>query len=238
FTGANKEGKIGKFELANEGTLFLDEIGELPLDFQAKLLRVLDDFTITRIGGKWPKKVDVRIIAATNRDLLEAVRKKNFREDLYYRLNVFRVYIPPLREREGDIFLLAQHFLSRLNKTNNTTKTFSKDFLNSINLYEWYGNVRELENIIERAYYLCEGNIIKLEHLPDEIFSRIPVIETNNKTLTLKNGEKLVIKKALLSTNGDVLRAGELLGMSKSTIYRKLKQHDINPKEFKINSQI
>ncbi|MBC7088030.1 MAG: sigma-54-dependent Fis family transcriptional regulator [Tissierellales bacterium] len=238
FTGANKEGKIGKFELANEGTLFLDEIGELPLDFQAKLLRVLDDFTITRIGGKWPKKVDVRIIAATNRDLLEAVRKKNFREDLYYRLNVFRVYIPPLREREGDIFLLAQHFLSRLNKTNNTTKTFSKDFLNSINLYEWYGNVRELENIIERAYYLCEGNIIKLEHLPDEIFSRIPVIETNNKMLTLKYGEKIVIKKALLSTNGDVLRAGELLGMSKSTIYRKLKQHDINPKEFKINSQI
>ena len=235
FTGANKEGKIGKFELANEGTIFLDEIGELPLDFQAKLLRVLDDFTVTRIGGKWPKKIDVRIIAATNRNLLEEVKKKNFREDLYYRINVFRVYIPPLREREGDVFLLAQHFLSRLNKTNNTYKTFSKKFLDCLNLYPWYGNVRELENIIERAFYLCESNVITSECLPKEI-----LLGSKNKNekedldfTSIRTTEEHILKNVLSKTGGDVLKACEILDMSKSTIYRKLKLLDINPKEYR-----
>ncbi|TJX68901.1 sigma-54-dependent Fis family transcriptional regulator [Soehngenia saccharolytica] len=233
FTGANKEGKIGKFELANEGTIFLDEIGELPLEFQAKLLRVLDDFTVTRIGGKWPKKIDVRIIAATNRNLIDEVRKKNFREDLYYRINVFRVYIPPLRDRTGDVFLLAQHFLSRLNKTNGTSKSFSEDFLNRLNLYSWYGNVRELENTIERAYYLCEDNVITSECLPKDIFFKETVVDEDSDVFTITDGEKLAIKKTLTKTRGDVLAACELLGMSKSTIYRKLKCYNINPKEFR-----
>ena len=233
FTGANKEGKIGKFELANEGTIFLDEIGELPLDFQAKLLRVLDDFTVTRIGGKWPKKIDVRIIAATNRNLLEEVKKKNFREDLYYRINVFRVYIPPLREREGDVFLLAQHFLSRLNKTNNTYKTFSENFLEYLSLYSWHGNVRELENIIERAFYLCEGNVITSECLPKEILLRGENEDENLDISSIKTTEELIIKNALTKARGDVLKAGELLDMSKSTIYRKLKLLDINPKAYR-----
>lgn len=122
FTGAIKEGKIGKFELANGGTIFLDEIGELPLDLQAKLLRVLDDYTITRIGGKVPKQLNVRVVVATNRNLLEEVEKKNFREDLYYRLNVFRVTIPPLRERPMDVELLFNYFLTKLNRINNTDK--------------------------------------------------------------------------------------------------------------------
>jgi PAS domain S-box-containing protein len=235
FTGANKEGKIGKFELANEGTIFLDEIGELPLDFQAKLLRVLDDFTVTRIGGKWPKKIDVRIIAATNRNLLEEVKKKNFREDLYYRINVFRVYIPPLREREGDVFLLAQHFLSRLNKTNNTSKTFSRKFLDCLNLYPWYGNVRELENTIERAFYLCEGNVITSECLPKEIFlgNKSKAKNEDLDFSSIRTTEELILKNALAKTGGDVLKASEILDMSKSTIYRKLKLLDINPKEYR-----
>jgi PAS domain S-box-containing protein len=235
FTGANKEGKIGKFELANEGTIFLDEIGELPLDFQAKLLRVLDDFTVTRIGGKWPKKIDVRIIAATNRNLLEEVKKKNFREDLYYRINVFRVYIPPLREREGDVFLLAQHFLSRLNKTNNTSKTFSRKFLDCLNLYPWYGNVRELENTIERAFYLCEGNVITSECLPKEIFlgNKSKAKNEDLDFSSIRTTEEIILKNALAKTGGDVLKASEILDMSKSTIYRKLKLLDINPKEYR-----
>jgi PAS domain S-box-containing protein len=235
FTGANKEGKIGKFELANEGTIFLDEIGELPLDFQAKLLRVLDDFTVTRIGGKWPKKIDVRIIAATNRNLLEEVKKKNFREDLYYRINVFRVYIPPLREREGDVFLLAQHFLSRLNKTNNTSKTFSRKFLDCLNLYPWYGNVRELENTIERAFYLCEGNVITSECLSKEIFlgNKSKAKNEDLDFSSIRTTEELILKNALAKTGGDVLKASEILDMSKSTIYRKLKLLDINPKEYR-----
>ena len=235
FTGANKEGKIGKFELANEGTIFLDEIGELPLDFQAKLLRVLDDFTVTRIGGKWPKKIDVRIIAATNRNLLEEVKKKNFREDLYYRINVFRVYIPPLREREGDVFLLAQHFLSRLNKTNNTSKTFSKKFLDCLSSYPWYGNVRELENTIERAFYLCEGNVITSECLPKEIFlgNKSKAKNEDLDFSSIRTTEEHILKNVLSKTGGDVLKACEILDMSKSTIYRKLKLLDINPKEYR-----
>jgi len=144
FTGAVKEGKPGKFELANGGTIFLDEIGELPLDLQAKLLRVLDSYTVVRVGGKYEKKLDVRVVCATNRNLLEEVRRKNFREDLYYRLNVFKVNIPPLRERKEDIKLYIEHFIERLNKINLTNKKASPQFITCAENYIWKGNVREL----------------------------------------------------------------------------------------------
>ncbi|MDY0235258.1 MAG: sigma-54-dependent Fis family transcriptional regulator [Gudongella sp.] len=231
FTGAVKEGKVGKFELANGGTLFLDEIGELPFDLQAKLLRVLDDYRITRIGGKYSKTLDVRIVVATNRNLLEETRKKRFREDLYYRLNVFKVNISSLRERPEDIILLANHFLNRLNKTHGTNKLLSEDFYIRIKEYKWPGNVRELENIIERAFYLCENSLITESYLPSEI------IFINNRVkqsyLSIKDKEKEVIENALKNSSGYVIQAGELLGLSKSSVYRKIKQYDINPKKYK-----
>ncbi|MGM0396783.1 MAG: sigma-54-dependent Fis family transcriptional regulator [Bacillota bacterium] len=232
FTGAVREGKVGKFELANGGTLFLDEIGELPLDLQAKLLRVLDDLTITRVGGKVAKKLDVRIIVATNRDLLEETRKKTFREDLYYRLNVFNVKVPPLRQRGMDVVLLSEHFVERLNEAHRTDKRLSMGFREGILKCEWKGNVRELENIIHRAYHLCEGNSITEELLPDDI-CRKEILENDYESLSIKDQEREVIEKALTKSKGHVIGAGDLIGLSKSTMYRKLKEHRINPKHYR-----
>lgn len=232
FTGAIKEGKIGKFELANGGTIFLDEIGELPLDLQAKLLRVLDDYTITRIGGKVPKQLNVRVVVATNRNLLEEVEKKNFREDLYYRLNVFRVTIPPLRERPMDVELLFNYFLTKLNRINNTDKKITNDFIYGFEDYSWSGNVRELENIIERAYYLSEEDTIGVELIPDEIMNR-DMVDTEDNYLCIEAQEKKIIKKALAETNGHVVEASKLLGFSKSKLYRKINEYGIDSNKFK-----
>ena len=232
FTGAVREGKIGKFELANGGTLFLDEIGELPLDLQAKLLRVLDDFTITRVGGKVSKKLDVRLIVATNRDLYEETRRKTFREDLYYRLNVFNVKVPPLRERGDDAAILAKHFVGRLNQTHETDKKISANFLKSIEGLQWKGNVRELENTIHRAFHLCEGNMIDEDLLPEDLCPHEEG-EDSYGSLSIKDQERDVIERALIKANGHVIQAGDIIGLSKSAMYRKLKQHRINPKTFK-----
>lgn len=234
FTGAIKEGKPGKFELANGGTIFLDEIGEIPFDLQAKLLRVLDNFTVSRIGSKYDKKLNIRVIGATNRDLYEEVKKKNFREDLYYRLNVFKIKIPPLRDRKKDIEICADHFLNRLNIMNFTDKKFSKDFLIQANLYHWKGNVRELENIIERAYYLSDGSLITKEYLPEEILSNnLEQALDKNEKLSIKELEKDMIMNALIATNGDIMEAGELLNMSKSSLYRKIKNYGIDSNEYR-----
>jgi PAS domain S-box-containing protein len=232
FTGAVREGKIGKFELANGGTLFLDEIGELPLDLQAKLLRVLDDFTITRVGGKTSKKLDVRMIVATNRDLFEETRRKTFREDLYYRLNVFNVKIPPLRDRGDDAAILAESFIRRLNQAHRTDKKISTGFLNSIQGLEWKGNVRELENTIHRAFHLCDGDLIGQDLLPDDIFGHEAGMDTYG-SLSIKDQEREVIERALKMANGHVIHAGDMIGMSKSAMYRKLKEHRIDPKTYK-----
>ena len=232
FTGALNQGKIGKFELANEGTIFLDEIGEMPLDLQAKLLRVLDDYVITRIGGKTPKKLNVRFIVATNRNLHNEVKKKNFREDLYYRLNVFKVTIPPLRERKGDVILLFNYFLQKLNKGNRNKKVLSEDFINCFDNYQWHGNVRELENIIERAYYLCEDVKIGKEYLPDEILNR-DIINMDSIYSDLKVQEKVLIKNALDKAEGHVIMASQIIGYSKSKMYRKIKDYRINLKNYK-----
>lgn len=165
FTGANKSGKIGLFELANKGTLFLDEVGELPKNMQVKLLRALQEQEIMRVGGTKPIKIDIRIIAATNRNLDEMVKNEQFREDLYYRLTVFPIAIPPLRARSRDITPLALSFLEKLNKKYNFKKFFTPASLQLLNEYNWPGNIRELKNIVERAVIISSGNKIEPENL-------------------------------------------------------------------------
>lgn len=236
FTGAVKEGKPGKFELANGGSIFLDEIGELPLDIQAKLLRVLDSYTVTRIGGKHEKKLDVRIICATNRNLYEEVKKKNFREDLYYRLNVFKVNTIPLRYRIEDVDVYIEHFLDRLNSANFASKQVSDNFLSYARSYTWKGNVRELENVIERAYYLCDEDIITEKYLPDEVYfheSAVTKEIPRYQDISIREAERQAIINALIKTNGNAIKAGELLEISKSSIYRKIKQYEIDVKQYR-----
>lgn len=235
FTGASKNGKSGKFELAQGGTIFLDEIGELPLDIQAKLLRVLDNYTVTRIGGKYSKKLDIRVIGATNRNLFDEVKKKNFREDLYYRLNVLKINIPSLKDRREDIDLYANYFLNKLNKSNSTNVILSSEFLLYLNQHSWKGNVRELQNVIERAYYLNQDEVIGIECLPEEIINEIDVVEKNTSLdlVSIRETEKRVIINALKKTKGHVINAGDILNLSKSTIYRKINEHKIDVNIFK-----
>jgi PAS domain S-box-containing protein len=239
FTGALKDGKIGKFELADGGTIFLDEIGELPIEVQAKLLRVLDNFTIRRIGSDYEKKLDVRVVAATNRNLMMEVEKKNFRHDLYYRLNVFKLELPPLRDRDEDIRICANHFLWKLNSQNKiNNKTYGYDFLEALERYRWVGNIRELQNIVERAYFLCESDIINAEYLPDHIVSRvmtrvagISVDNVGSGIMDIESVEKRNIIATIKSCDKNVLKAAEELSMSKSTIYRKIRKYGISVKE-------
>ncbi len=161
FTGASKGGYPGKFELADGGTIFLDEIGELPLDIQSKLLRVLDNLKIMRVGGTHEKKIDIRVLAATNRNLSEEVSNKNFRGDLYYRLNVINVHLIPLKDRAEDVEALTNCFVDKLNiKNPGNFKKIAPEFMDKLKAYHWPGNVRELRNIVERSYYICEDNII------------------------------------------------------------------------------
>lgn len=169
FTGANKDGHPGKFELADGGTLFLDEIGEMPLDVQVTLLRVLETREVVRIGGKYPKPIDVRIIAATNRDLREAVKDKTFRDDLYYRLNVLSIRIPPLRERGDDILELTDYFIKGFSSSKGITYSVDPRVYDILTRYTWPGNIRELENTIERAVNITDNNMILPEHLPTHI---------------------------------------------------------------------
>lgn len=233
FTGASKEGNPGKFELANRGTIFLDEIGELPLEIQSKLLRVLDNHTITRIGGNFERKLDVRVIAATNRNLNEEINKNNFRSDLYYRLNVFNVRLIPLRERTEDIELCADYFLQRLNdKNQRMNKSFDKEFINLIKDYNWPGNVRELENVIQRAYYLSKDEIINYSFIPEYINGNIKEEEIKDKKEkskppTLEEMEKNLIIQALKYCNGNVVNASKIIGIGKSTLYRKIEKYKL-----------
>lgn len=241
FTGAAKEGQPGKFELANKGTIFLDEIGELPLEMQSKLLRILDNHTVTRIGGKFERNLDVRVIAATNRNLFNETQINNFRSDLYYRLNVFNVKLPPLRERREDIVLCAEFFLDRLNKKNTgPEKSFDKNFINSIINYNWPGNVRELENVIQRAYYLSKSSTISYAFIPEYISENIKenikeniinVVEVssvnNPEAKTLEEIEKNLIIDSLKKCNGNVVEASKKIGIGKSTLYRKIKKYGL-----------
>lgn len=228
FTGAMKGGRPGKFELARGGTIFLDEIGEIPLEVQPKLLRVLDNNKIVRIGGTYERDLDVRVISATNRNLLDEVTKGSFRQDLYFRLNVINLRIPPLRNRKKDILELAGYFLKSLNDENkgiNKTKTFSQVFEDKLMEHEWTGNVRELKNIIQRAYYMTEGEVIINVALP---VSNAAKQNKEAVSLNLKDIERDSIMQALSFNNRNVLKAARDLNISKATIYRKIKAYSID----------
>lgn len=224
FTGASTVGKPGKFELANGGTIMLDEIGEMPIEVQSKLLRVLDNHKICRIGSNHERDLNVRIIAATNRNLRDEIKMNSFREDLYFRLNVINITLIPLRERKEDILIMSEVFLERLNNDNNIKKYFSDNFKRFLINNQWKGNVRELQNIIQREYYLSNDSMI------EKSFNYQKNCENNVdvKSENLQDVERLYIIEALSMYNGDVLKAANRLNIGKSTIYRKLKKYNID----------
>ena len=227
FTGASNKEKLGLFELANNGTILLDEIGEIPINLQAKLLRVLQEKEIKRIGGIKTIKIDVRVIAATNQNLEEEVRKGRFREDLFYRLNVIPITIPPLRERKEDISLLAYTFLEKFNKLYNKNKDFDITAIEALESHDWPGNVRELENAIERLVVIGDKNFITrisiISILGIDKFKDINEVKIKG---TLKeivdNFEKTIIEKTLKEC-GTTYKAAEVLGITQSTVVRKAK---------------
>ncbi|NOZ25418.1 MAG: sigma-54-dependent Fis family transcriptional regulator [Nitrospirae bacterium] len=223
FTGA-LEKKAGKFELADGGTLLLDEIGEMPLPLQAKLLRVLQEREIDRIGGKRPLSVDIRVVATTNRNLAEEVEKGKFREDLYYRLSVFPIELPPLRERTGDVRLLADFFLKKhAARYGKGISGFSEDALNHLYAQQWKGNVRELENVIQRAVLLSRSELIETGDFMIEK-GRSP----RHDAKTIKEMEKELILRTLRATNGNRTRTAECLGITVRTLRNKLNEYRLN----------
>lgn len=236
FTGAG-ERKLGKFELADRGTIFLDEIGEMDMTLQSKVLRALQYGEIERIGGTYPVRVDIRIIAASNRDLEKAVAERSFREDLYYRLNVFPIVIPPLRERKEDIPALVEYFISRYSaELKIPRKSISPDARDLLMNYSWKGNVRELENVVERAMILCEGDTITQKDLRlgtadsfDTTLADIPLDGTLDEVAkkALRFAESKRIMKALKDTGGNKSRAAEILKVSYKTLLTKIKEYGI-----------
>ena len=231
FTGANKNGKIGLFEMANKGTIFLDEIGELPLSMQVKLLRVLQEQEIERIGSAKPTKIDVRVIAATNRKLEKMIEEKTFREDLYYRLMVFPINIPSLRERRRDIQPLAEYFLRELNDKYKEKKHFSENCIMILENYQWPGNVRELKNIVERAFIISKDDEITTESIPiTDANTHMNKYQKNKEKLAVDTDKPLeeaireleiIYMDKAFKKYGNVRDAAESLGMSASTFVRK-----------------
>ena len=228
FTGANQKGKPGMFELAESGILFLDEVGELPLQLQVKLLRALQEREIQRIGGTKPKKIDVRIIAATNRNLSEMVKSGDFREDLFYRLNVIPITIPPLRERREDILALTDLFLTKANEQYKFSKEIDSRLKEYFYQHDWPGNVRELINIVERLVVLTDNQILSINDLPEEYQPENRNQPNLNATLTLKQAveraEKEILAKAA-QTYQTTYEIAEALDSSQATIVRKLKKY-------------
>ena len=234
FTGANRQ-KEGKFEIAHNGSIFLDEIGSLDLESQGKLLRVLQEREMERLGGTKSIKVNVRLIAATNKHLAQSVEAGAFREDLFYRLNVYPIYLPPLREREADLLLLADYFLEKYAKEyRKDIKRISTPAIDALTQYHWPGNVRELENCMERAVLLCEDQVIHGYHLP-------PSLQTAEDTGTqqsqsLKEGvdrfERELIIDALKTSRGNMRRAAKALQTTERIIGYKVKKHHISPKQY------
>ncbi|WP_088227575.1 sigma-54-dependent Fis family transcriptional regulator [Desulfosporosinus sp. FKB] len=233
FTGARKGGKPGKFELANKGTIFLDEVGDMTLSMQAKLLRVIQDREIERIGGTQPIRVDVRIIAATNRNLQQLVKEGKFRLDLFYRINVISLELPPLRERSDDIEPLANHLIVKLNKDLGThVKGITRQALKVLKSYNWPGNVRELGNILERIINFCPDDYIDLEHLPAQLRLETGLRSYGDGPYTLRQGlieaEKNIILNALHTAKGNKMQAARILGIHRSVLYRKIAQYSLS----------
>ncbi|MHC0036427.1 sigma-54 interaction domain-containing protein [Pseudoneobacillus sp. C159] len=248
FTGAKKGGKKGQFQLANYGTIFLDEIGDMPLSMQSKLLRVLQEKEIQRVGGQKSISIDVRVIAATHRDLEKMVEEGEFRKDLYYRLNVIKIEIPPLRKRREDIGLIASGLLKKLEKRfYRKGIELSQQVIKRLEQHSWPGNIRELENVLERAINVLDGKIIEISHLPlylrdqEDLYypeSESMIVEANKEKMdemarilplkeTLAIAEKQAILQALASTNGNKQQAAKLLHIGKTKFYEKCKQYDI-----------
>jgi len=229
FTGAIQQRK-GRFELADGGTIFLDEISEIPPATQVKLLRVLQEGEFERVGGTQTLKADVRVIAATNRDLEEEVAKGRFRKDLFYRLNVIHMVIPPLRDRVEDIPLLALHFLDKFCLENDRPPMgFRPEVMEALKSYYWPGNIRELQNVVERAVALCASNMVEFEDLPDEIRRHSP--EDDKIVLPVGSSmdeiERQAILQTLRKTGGDKELAARLLGIGLATLYRRLKEMEL-----------
>lgn len=242
FTGAIQR-KFGKFEIAHGGTLLLDEVSEMDIQLQAKLLRVLQEGEVDRIGGKSPVPVDVRIIATTNVDLKAAVEEKKFRRDLYFRLNVIPVVIPPLRERRDDILILAEHFIKKFSAAlGKREPVLSREAWRILETHEWPGNVRELENMMERAVLICQGPVIQPEHLCMELSGMLlnapkepermdyppPTLSVRTENVTLRDMEKALIIETLKKVNGNRTKASEILGISVRTIRNKLHEYKLN----------
>jgi len=237
FTGAAAK-KKGRFELSDQGTFFLDEIGELPISLQVKLLRVLQEKTIERVGGTDPIPVNFRLIAATNKTLEEEVKKGNFREDLYYRLNVVKAVIPPLRDRPEDIPLLVKHFIDKYTEAPESVSMvsgISPEAVNFLCRYQWKGNVRELENTIERSVILCSDKTIKPSDLPLQLRQDIPstidlddIPEGVGLAETLAVVEKRMIKRAMMLSGNVQTKAAQLLGIGKSGLNQKLKKFNLD----------
>ncbi|MGJ1387508.1 sigma-54-dependent transcriptional regulator [Sphingobacterium spiritivorum] len=227
FTGATKD-KKGLFEEANTGTIFLDEIGEMSVDLQAKLLRVLESGEFLKVGDTKPTRVDVRVLAATNRNLEEEIAKEHFRSDLYYRLSVFTITLPPLRERQEDIALLAKYYIQIYAlKANLSTMTCTPDYLAALKIYSWKGNIRELKNIIERSVIVSDGNVLDMTCLPDE-FNRIDTQLHQQSPFSMALAEQAHIQKVLLHTHGNKAEAARLMGIGIATLYRKIDEYKIS----------
>jgi two-component system response regulator AtoC len=229
FTGATDR-RVGRFEQADGGTLFIDEIGDFELGLQAKLLRVLETLTVTPVGGHEDRKVNVRVIAATSRDIRKMLEEGTFREDLYYRLNVVTVGLPPLRQRTDDIPLLVEHFLREISQQKHTPpKRISPDVMRRFEAYRWPGNVRELRNTLERMMVLADGELLTDNDLPEEILAAsselAPPKEMPNN-LTMDELERLAIRKALEQCDGNRTHAAERLGISVRTLQRKLRHYE------------
>ena len=237
FTGAIAR-REGVFKLADAGTLFLDEVSEMSVPLQVKLLRVLETGTFRRVGGVEDIHVDVRVVAATNRELRELVDDNQFRQDLYYRLNVFPIGLPPLRERDGDIPSLVEHFLAKLRRAGNRTSTASKEAVEILCAYQWPGNIRELENVIERAVILSGGEEIQPDHLPLELrpAEHRPAPPSEKAELTFREAkndfEKRYLKTVLGKHKGSVAAAAEAAGMSRAHFYELIKKHKIDLASF------
>jgi PAS domain S-box-containing protein len=231
FTGAIRT-KQGHLELAHGGTLFLDEIGDISLPVQVKLLRVLETRQFERVGSTKTIKMDVRLICATNKNLQDEVRGKRFREDLYYRINVFNIHLPPLRERMDDLPLLLDYFLEKLRlKFKKNVQSLSPSALNLLEGHNWPGNIRELENVLEHAFVLCHTKIILPEHLPEWLLNQDKISETNIGTIdsdySLQHAERIVLKSMLEKFGGHRGKTAQALGIDKSTLWRKMKKYKI-----------
>jgi len=240
FTGAHRT-RVGRFEAANGGDLFLDEVGDIPLGTQVKLLRVLEEKEIERVGDHKPLRVDVRIITATNKDLEALIVKGAFREDLFYRISAIPVRVPPLRERKEDIPVLAQAFCERISlKGPKSITTISSEAMEILQAYSWPGNVRELQNTVEHAFVLCQGEVIRPEQLPQKLLfpsltvedgeAMLPTLQPALGTTGKKTSEKKRLVEALLSTRGHQARAAKLLGISRVTLWKWMKKYGVSAK--------